>query len=75
MEWHGNSGNESNLPHETTPKFITLENKLAEDHEFDVIGILNLSEMKLTDQDIPSIVQRAIREQKNVSVLFCVIMR
>lgn len=36
-----------------------LEEKLANDHEFDAIGIMNLASMNLTDNDLPAILQRA----------------
>ena len=41
-----------------------MEDKLADDHELDIIGILNLSSMNLTDYDVPVIIQRALWEQK-----------
>jgi hypothetical protein len=40
-------------------KNTLLEDKLAHDIEFDVIGILNLSSMNMTDDHIPMIIQRA----------------
>ncbi|CAF1258450.1 unnamed protein product [Rotaria sp. Silwood1] len=41
----------------------SLEEKLAENHEFDNMGIMNLSAMNLTDTDMPLIIQRALQKK------------
>ncbi|CAF3388606.1 unnamed protein product [Rotaria socialis] len=53
-----------NLSKDTGQKLVSLEEKLAENQELNIIGIMNLSSMNLTDDDIPSILQRAFVEQK-----------
>lgn len=58
------SDGESNSPQISKPKYASLQDKLAEDHELEAIGILNLCEMNLTDKDVPLIVQRALCEEK-----------
>ena len=44
-------------------KNVVLADKLAHDEEIDLLGIMNLSSMNLTDQDVPMIVQRALRNK------------
>lgn len=44
---------------EPEPKNVMLEDRLENDNEFDVTGILNLSCMNVTDSDLPAVVQRA----------------
>jgi Ran GTPase-activating protein (RanGAP) involved in mRNA processing and transport len=40
-------------------KNVLLEDRLENDNEFDVTGILNLSGMNVTDDDLPVVIQRA----------------
>ncbi|CAF3232758.1 unnamed protein product [Rotaria socialis] len=42
----------------------SLKEKLANNHEWDVLGILNLSSMNLIDSDMPLIIQAAFSENK-----------
>lgn len=51
---------QANLDEETKPKHVSLEEKLADDHELEAIGISNLSQMSLTDKDVPLIVERVL---------------
>ena len=44
---------------EPVEKNVLLEDRLEHDNEFDVTGILNLSCMNVTDNDLPSVIQRA----------------
>jgi Ran GTPase-activating protein (RanGAP) involved in mRNA processing and transport len=50
---------------EAEQRNVHLEEKLAKDNELDITGILNLSSMNLTDNDLPLIIQRAFRGEKN----------
>jgi Ran GTPase-activating protein (RanGAP) involved in mRNA processing and transport len=54
----------ASLPKEEEERNVDLEDKLAQDHEFDVIGIMNLASTNLTDNDMPMIIQRAFCEKK-----------
>ena len=40
-------------------KNVQLEDHLENDNEFDITGILNLSCMNVTDNDLPTVIQRA----------------
>ncbi|CAF1208060.1 unnamed protein product [Rotaria magnacalcarata] len=42
----------------------SLKEKLANNHEWDILGILNLSAMNLIDTDMPLIIQAAFSENK-----------
>lgn len=42
---------------------MNIEEKFAQDHTFDIIGIMNLSSMNLTDHDIPMIIERAFHDK------------
>jgi hypothetical protein len=44
---------------EPNEKNVLLEDRLENDNEFDITGILNLSCMHVTDNDLPSVIQRA----------------
>jgi hypothetical protein len=48
-----------NCLQETEQKNVLVEDRLEHDIEFDVTGILNLSCMNVTDNDLPTIIQRA----------------
>ena len=48
-----------NWKNEPEQRNTDLEEKLADDHELGVTGIINLSSMNLTDHDVPMVIQRA----------------
>lgn len=45
-------------------KPLSLEEKLKHDHEWHVLGIMNLSAMNLTDSDMPFIIQKAFQDNR-----------
>jgi hypothetical protein len=47
------------LMQEPDEKNVILEDRLENDNEFDITGILNLSCMNVTDNDLPAVIQRA----------------
>jgi len=49
---------------EEEPKSVNLADKSAQNDAFDVIGIMNLSSMNLTDSDIPTVIERAFGQKK-----------
>jgi hypothetical protein len=49
---------------EEEQKSVNSAEKFAQNSTFDVIGIMNLSSMNLTDRDVPMIIQRAFGEKK-----------
>jgi hypothetical protein len=53
-----------NSSEEEEQEGMKLEDKLAQNNAFDIIGIMNLSSMNLTDHDIPMIIQRAFCEKQ-----------
>ncbi|CAF1074408.1 unnamed protein product [Rotaria sp. Silwood1] len=55
---------EINLSEDTNEKDISLEEKLADNHELEIIGIMNLSSMNLTDNDMLLVIQRAFYDNK-----------
>ena len=57
-------------PIEAEQKIVRLQEKLTHDHELDITGILNLSSMNLTDNDLPLIIHRIFySEQKKCTGL------
>lgn len=53
-----------NSSEEEAQKNTILEEKLAQNHGLDTIGIMNLSSMNLTDRDIPMVIQRAFHKKR-----------
>ncbi|CAF2945284.1 unnamed protein product [Rotaria sp. Silwood2] len=58
-------GEELNLSEDTNPKDISLEEKLADNREMEILGIMNLSSMNITDHDMILIIQRAFYDYKS----------
>jgi len=44
-------------------KNVQLEERLAQDKEFDFTGVMNLSAMNLIDHDLPMVIDRAIKKR------------
>ena len=61
---------EVNSPKEDESILMNLDDKFANDYQFNLTGIMNLSSMKLTDNDIPMIIQRAVNEKHKKSLGF-----
>ncbi|CAF4699068.1 unnamed protein product, partial [Rotaria sp. Silwood1] len=53
------------LSEDTNPKDMSLEEKLSDNHEMDILGIMNLSSMNITDDDMILIIQRVFYDNKS----------
>ncbi|CAF4370917.1 unnamed protein product, partial [Rotaria sp. Silwood2] len=59
------SGEEFNLSEDPNSKVISLEEKLADKRELDILGIMNLSSMNITDDDMILIIPRVFYDNKS----------
>jgi len=61
----GYIGNRPSWSKEAEQNNVLLEDRLAHDNELAVTGIMNLSSMNVTDNDLPMIIQRAFGGGRN----------
>lgn len=54
----------------TKPKKISWQERLADDREYNITGVMNLSSMNLTDNDMPIVIKKALKRHKTECIGF-----